>query len=117
MWTETMVGKVRVMRWSVSVGEPAFIDRVVDELSARVTANPAARWVLDASAIPALGSEVIALLIGVVNRVRISGGRMVIAEAAPSVATVLRMTRLTKILPVYERLADAVAAVEADTES
>lgn len=73
----------------------------MQELDVIVAQNAGLHWILDVSAIPILSSNAIAQLIGVVRRVSLANGRIALANPPPAVATVLKMTRLTKLLPMF----------------
>jgi anti-anti-sigma factor len=114
MWTSTSNASqslVHVLKWEIDENQDMLFDRAMSELDALVAVEASGRWVLDVAAITMLSSNAIAHLIGVVRRVSLANGRMVLARPAPSVAAVLRMTRLTKLLPMYDDVALATAAV------
>lgn len=101
---------VRVLVWSPQAGSEILPDRAMQELDAIVAQEPGRLWILDVATIPILSSNAIAHLIGVVRRVNLANGHIALAKPPPSVATVLRMTRLTKLLPMFEDVAAARAA-------
>jgi anti-anti-sigma factor len=99
-----------VLVWSPEQGHEILPDRAMQELDGLIAARPGARWVLDVHAIPVLSSNAIAQLIGVVRRVNLANGKIALAKPAPAVATVLKMTRLTKLLPMFDDIAQARAS-------
>jgi len=99
-----------VLVWSPAKGFEVLPDRAMQELDLLVANNAAGHWVLDVGAIPILSSNAIAQLIGVVRRVNLANGRIALANPAPAVATVLKMTRLTKLLPMFDDVAAARAS-------
>ncbi len=114
MWIKTSDASktaVHVLTWKTDASQDVLFDRAMIDLDAMVAVEPGGRWVLEVAAITMLSSNAIANLIGVVRRVNLANGRMVLARPAPSVAAVLRMTRLTKLLPMYDDVAQATAAV------
>ncbi len=106
-----MQDDVRVMSWRPQPIGTGFPESALRELEELVEQDPHRRWVIDADGIPLLTSESIALLIGVVRKVNLAGGAMCLARPMPSVAAVLRMTRLTKLLPLFDQLPAAVASL------
>ena len=96
--------QVRVLIWSPERGNDILPDRAMQELDVIVAKDAAHRWILDVSAIPILSSNAIAQLIGVVRRVSLANGRIALANPPPAVATVLKMTRLTKLLPMFSSI-------------
>jgi anti-anti-sigma factor len=103
-------GDVQVLVWSPAKGNEILPDRAMQELDAIVAKDPAGRWILDVAAIPILSSNAIAQLIAVVRRVSLANGRIALAKPAPAVGTVLKMTRLTKLLPMFDTIAAARAS-------
>jgi anti-anti-sigma factor len=92
---------VQVLVWSPEKGNDILPDRAMQELDAIVAKDPGHHWILEVAAIPILSSNAIAHLIGVVRRVSLANGRIALANPPPAVATVLKMTRLTKLLPMF----------------
>jgi anti-anti-sigma factor len=110
MWRGDDGAQVRVLVWAPEQGGEILPDRAMQELDQIVAQDPARRWILDVAAIPILSSNAIAQLIGVVRRVNLANGRIALIHAPPAVATVLKMTRLTKLLPLFDDLAAAKAS-------
>ena len=92
---------IRVLIWSPEKGNDILPDRAMQELDVIVAKDAGLQWILEVSAIPILSSNAIAQLIGVVRRVSLANGRIALANPPPGVATVLKMTRLTKLLPMF----------------
>lgn len=113
MWQSERDDKtgIQVLVWSPSKEKEILPDRAMQELDVLVEKQPAGKWILDVGAIPILSSNAIAQLIGVVRRVSLANGRIALANPAPAVATVLKMTRLTKLLPMFDTVADARASL------
>ena len=101
---------IRVLIWSPEAGSAILPDRAMQELEAIVTKDPGRQWILDVAAILFLSSNSIAQLIGVVRRVSLANGRIALARPPSAVATVLKMTRLTKLLPMFDDIAAARAS-------
>ena len=113
MWqsqNEDCTATIQVLKWSPKQGQDILPDRAMKELDEVVATNVGKNWVLEISAIPILSSNAIAQLIGVVRRVSLENGRIALAKPPPTVATVLRMTRLTKMLPMFETITLAKAS-------
>jgi anti-anti-sigma factor len=85
---------------------PDLAMQKLDEIMAKDSGR---QYILDVAAIPIFSSNAIAQLIGVVRRVSLANGRIALAKPAPAVATVLKMTRLTKLLPMFDDIAAARA--------
>jgi anti-anti-sigma factor len=113
MWQPSMHGAINVLTWKPGGRAREGVDqqRPFSQLDALMAAAPGQRWVLEVGAIPMMSSEDIAQLIGAVRRIGLDNGRMALARPAPGVATVLRMTRLTKLLPMYDDLEQALKAL------
>jgi anti-anti-sigma factor len=102
---------IHILTWKTDMTQDMLFDRAMSELDALVAVAAEDSWILNVSAITMLSSNAIAQLIGVVRRVNLAHGRIVLAYPAPAVAAVLRMTRLTKLLPMYDDIAQAKAAI------
>ena len=111
MWQQATLDQVQVLSWRQQPAGTGFPESALKELEQLVDHDQHRRWVIDADGIQLLSSEAIALLIGVVRKVNLAGGAMCLARPMPSVAAVLRMTRLTKILPLFAELPEAVASL------
>jgi anti-anti-sigma factor len=111
MWQQATQDRVQVLTWTASPAQAEFAQAALAELGELVAHQPDRGWVIDAAEISSLSSESIALLIGVVRTINLAGGRMALARPVPSVAMVLRMTRLTKLLPIFDDLPQAVKAL------
>jgi anti-anti-sigma factor len=111
MWQHATLESVQVLSWKSVPAAAAFPESALKELELMVADNPNQRWVIDAHGIQLLTSESIALLIGVVRKVGLNGGQMCLARPMPSVAAVLRMTRLIKLLPLFDDLPGAIASM------
>ncbi len=111
MWQQATLDQVQLLSWRQQPAGTGFPEAALRALEQLVDREPQQRWVIDADGIALLSSEAIALLIGVVRKVNLAGGAMCLARPMPSVAAVLRMTRLTKILPLFDELPAAVASL------
>jgi anti-anti-sigma factor len=111
MWHHATLESVQILSWKSQPGVLGFPESALKELEVMVADNPNHRWVIDADGIHLLTSESIALLIAVVRKVGLSGGQMCLARPMPSVSAVLRMTRLVKLLPLFDDLPAAIASM------
>jgi anti-anti-sigma factor len=111
MWQHATLESVQILSWKSTPAAMGFPESALRELEVMVSDNPNQHWVIDAHGIPLLTSESIALLIGVVRKVGLNGGQMCLARPMPSVAAVLRMTRLIKLLPLFDDLPAAIASM------
>ena len=113
MWQPSAHGTINVLTWKPGGKTREGIDqqRPFSQLDVLMKPAPGQCWVLDVGAIPMMSSEDIAQLIGAVRRIGLDNGRMALARPAAGVATVLRMTRLTKLLPMYDDLDQALKAL------
>ena len=59
----------------------------------------------------------IAQLIAVARRVSLAGGRIVLARPGANVAVVLRMTKLTRLLPMFDDLDQAAKSLSCNSLS
>jgi anti-anti-sigma factor len=100
-----------LVAWKMEEQQDILFDRAMAELDKVIAKDAGSLWVVDVSNISMLSSNAIAQLIGIVRRVNLAQGKMVLARPMPAVASVLRMTRLTKLLPMYDEIAQAKAAL------
>ncbi len=109
MWHNESEDKsgIQLLVWTPAKQKEILPDRAMQELDQLIQVRPSGMWILDVGAIPILSSNAIAQLIGVVRRVSLANGRIALANPAPAVATVLKMTRLTKVLPMFDTVAAA----------
>jgi anti-anti-sigma factor len=115
MWIDerdTQTASCHLVIWKPEEHQDTLFDRAMLELDKIIAQDAGALWVVDVSAISMLSSNAIAQLISIVRRVNLAQGKMVLARPAPAVASVLRMTRLTKLLPMYDDIAQAKTAVQ-----
>lgn len=113
MWQPSVHGAIKVLTWKPGskARERVEQQRPFSQLDGVMTSVRGQNWVLDVGAIPMMSSEDIAQLIGAVRRIGLDGGQMALARPAACVATVLKMTRLTKLLPMYDDVEQALKAL------
>jgi len=71
------------------------------------------RLVLDMAAVAFMDSSGLGVLVGAAKRARVGGGEVVIAGAADHILSVLRITGLTRVFPIFPTVAEALSAVAA----
>ena len=79
-----------------------------------LVADGRTRLVLDLAGLEFLDATGIGVLARAMGRVRMRNGWMRLAHAYPRVRRVLRITRLTDALPVYDSTAQALSSVQAE---
>jgi anti-sigma B factor antagonist len=70
--------------------------------------------VVDLQEVRFLDSTGLGVIVGVLKRVRTQGGELAIAGAENHVRKVFEITRLSDVLPMYETVDEACAALAAD---
>lgn len=111
MWQPAERNSIRVLTWIPAKEDELSIDRGINDLDRFVVPAADQRWILDIAAIELLTSRAIAQLIAVARRVSLAGGRIVLARPTANVATVLRMTKLTRLLPMFDDLDQAAKSL------
>jgi anti-anti-sigma factor len=111
MWRAGERDGIRVLTWVQAAGEGSSLDPGINDLDRLVGAAPDQRWILDLGALTLLTSRSIAQLIAVARRVSLAGGRIVLARPIATVAAVLRMTKLTRLLPMFDDLDQAARSL------
>jgi anti-sigma B factor antagonist len=67
--------------------------------------------VLDFSDVTFVDSMGLGVLVGGMKRLRAAGGELHLVVSAPEVQRVLEITRMDRVIPLHETLADGLAAV------
>lgn len=111
MWQPSERDGIRVLTWIQTAGDGISIDPGIIDLDRFVVPAADQRWIFDIAAIPLLTSRSIAQLIAVARRVSLAGGRVVLARPVANVAVVLRMTKLTRLLPMFDDLDQAAKSL------
>ncbi len=117
MWRITVEADGIRLAAAAAPADPLPIDQRLNALERDIAQFPAALWLIDASSIPLLSSEAIAILIGISRTISTNGGRLVLARPTASVAAVLRATRLTRLLPLMPDFDAARQALRALTST
>ena len=117
MWQPSERDGIRVLTWIHASGDELSIDQGINDLDRFVVPAADQRWILDIAAITVLTSRSIAQLIAVARRVSLAGGRIVLARPGANVAVVLRMTKLTRLLPMFDDLDQAAKSLSCNSLS
>ncbi len=107
MWSQSEVEGVRILACNMALSNNDMVEQGLYAVEARVFAQPASHWVVDVSKIPLVNSEAIALLIRIVRRVNLAGGRIALLKATPFVRGVLQSLRIVRILPIFDDVEQA----------
>lgn len=108
MWREARHGNVVVLSAAAPLTTNEQVEHALAELETRLAAEPGGRWTIDGSGIESVTSEAIAILIRIVRRVTMAGGRVALAQPRPFVRGVLQSMRIVKILPIHDSVDQAV---------
>jgi anti-anti-sigma factor len=76
--------------------------------------NGIAKAVLDLGAVPYIDSTGLAFIVDLHNSLASRGGQLFLADANRRVREVLQMTRIGEIIPAFEDVADAEAALRGE---
>lgn len=111
MWQPGEREGIRILTWIQAPADGMSIDPGIVDLDRFVLPAADQRWILDIAAVTLLTSSSIAQLIAIARRVSLAGGRIVLARPAANVAVVLRMTKLTRLLPMFDDLEQAARSL------
>lgn len=118
MWQVELNGRTSIAR---STPGPVTNIRVPEQiwglLDALVAQRPMGLWVVDVSRERLLTSEALALIVGMVRRVQAAGGRIAFTNCSAGVTNVLISMRLSKMLPMYLTVDEAVVALSQPVSS
>ena len=73
--------------------------------------RPEGYWLVDVSTERMLTSEALAMIVGIVRRVHLAGGRIAFAGCSSGVTNVLTSMRLAKMLPMFADVSTGVTAL------
>jgi anti-sigma B factor antagonist len=106
-------GVVQVIRLelpeSLDSGE---FDRLNDAVLAVISQRASGAWVIDLSALQYAGSSVLGLLVNIRQRVKQSGGRLVICGLSTLLLQIFRTCSLERLFVVRRSLDEAVARAQ-----
>ena len=108
-------GPVTVVSIALPVSmDSAVFDRLNDQLDNVFGAagGPDARFVLDLSGVAYMGSSALGLLVNVRQRVRQSGGQLVLCGLSPRMLEVFRTCCMEKLFRIVRTRSEAVAALK-----
>jgi len=111
MWSESVVGGVRVLACDQRLTCSDRVEQAVIDLERRIEAAPGLAWVIDGHGVEVITSEAIAVLIRVLRKCLLANGQVALARPQPLVRSVVQTLRLHRLLPVHEDVAAAVAAL------
>jgi anti-sigma B factor antagonist len=84
-------------------------DRINDALLTLIAQQPAAGWVLDLSPLGYAGSSVLGLLVNLRQRVKQSGGRLVLCGLSELLLQIFRTCSLERLFVIRRSVDEAVA--------
>ena len=114
MWDIVDDDGLRVMRCPSPAGgrfDPQRVDALFEALQAHIAAEPQQGWLVDLQGFVLVNSRALALLVATARQVHEEGGDMVLIGVHHFVATVLKTTRIDRLVPIYELYCEAKAAL------
>ncbi len=109
MWMSEQRGSVWIARPDTTAGVrigPQDAWQALDEV---LTKAPDAAWIIDTSRESVLTSDALTILVAILRRLQLSGGRMVFVRTQAGVANVLRSMRLARLIPMFDSIETATA--------
>ena len=104
------VGVVRVIRLLLPEDlDSGEFDRLNEAVLAVIGQRPSESWVVDLSALAYAGSSVLGLLVNIRQRVKQSGGRLVVCGLSDLLLQIFRTCSLERMFVVKRSLDEAVA--------
>jgi anti-sigma B factor antagonist/stage II sporulation protein AA (anti-sigma F factor antagonist) len=91
--------------------DPLVLDRVIQETTQAVVNRPGAPWVLDMGKVRYLNSAGLGLLCNIREKIRKSGGHLVLCNMAPMLAQLFRSCCLEKLFTISKTRPDAITTV------
>ncbi len=114
MWDIVDDDGVRVMRCPLPTGgrfDPQRVDVLFEELHNLIAADPHQPWLVNLEGFVLVNSRALALLVATARLVHEEGGDMVLVGVHHFVATVLKTTRIDRLVPIHELHCEAKAAL------
>src|SRR3954467_13438714 len=103
------VGPVQVIRLELPVAlDSGEFDRINDSLLTLIGQNPGGGWVLDLSPLGYAGSSVLGLLVNLRQRVKQSGGRLVLCGLSELLLQIFRTCSLERLFVIRRSVDEAV---------
>jgi anti-sigma B factor antagonist len=104
------VGLVQVIRLELPDSlDSAEFDRINDALLTVIAGRPAGAWVLDLSPLHYAGSSVLGLMVNLRQRVKQSGGQLVLCGLSDLLLQVFRTCSLERLFVIRRSVDEAVA--------
>lgn len=119
MWDIVDEADLRVVRCESPAGgrfDPQRVDALFEELQTLIAAAPQQCWLVDLRGFVLVNSRALALLVATARQVQEEGGDMVLVGVHHFVATVLKTTRIDRLVPIYELCCEAKAALRDRTQ-
>jgi anti-sigma B factor antagonist len=106
----SVVGVVQVIRLELPEAlDSGEFDRLNESVLGVIGKQPAGGWVVDLSALEYAGSSVLGLLVNIRQRVKQSGGRLVICGLSNLLIQIFKTCSLERMFVVRKSLDEAVA--------
>ena len=104
------VGVVQVIRLALPESlDSGEFDRLNDSVLAVIGQSASGSWVVDLSALEYAGSSVLGLLVNIRQRIKQSGGRLVVCGLSALLIQIFRTCSLERLFVVRRSLDEAVA--------
>jgi anti-anti-sigma factor len=101
---------VQVLRLNLpDIMDTVEVDGLIDNILLEVGKNAAARWVVDLSNATYMGSSMLGLFVNIRERIRQSGGRVVLSGMSPQLLKIFQTCCLEKLFTIAKSRADALA--------
>ena len=109
LFQTTTVDAVQVIRLELpeSLDSDEF-DRLNDSLLTHVAKQPAGSWVVDLSVIEYAGSSLLGLMVNIRQRVKQSGGRLVLCGLSDGLLQIFRTCSLERLFVIQRTVTEAV---------
>jgi anti-anti-sigma factor len=86
-------------------------DKIIEGLTEIVSARPAARWIIDCSAVAYTGSAALGLLVNMRQQIKETGGALVLCGISPRLSDILHACSLDRLFKTASSRAAAMKAV------
>ena len=104
------VESVRVVELSLPpVPDNADLDRLNESLLSLFGGQPEGRWVLDLSGLSYAGSPILGRMVNIRQRVKQSGGRLVLCGLSPRLLRIFQTCSLERLFRITRTREDAVS--------
>ena len=109
LFQTTTVDAVQVIRLELPEAlDSDEFDRLNDTLLTEVGQRPAGSWVVDLSVIHYAGSSLLGLMVNIRQRVKQSGGRLVLCGLSDTLMQIFRTCSLERLFVIRRTVAEAV---------